>query len=258
MLIDLSALLGGKDLQIMLTKILICIPTYNESSTIIEILDRWRKVAAGISTTDIHLLVIDDNSPDKTADLVEKAKYPEVSILRRKKKEGLGPAYIAGFQWGIERNFDYFVECDADGSHQPEEFSRLFEARDGMNLVLGTRWMNGGKVVNWPLHRRLISRFGTWYAQKTLRLPYRDLTGGYRLISREAVSLVNLESIQSHGYGFQIEMAMRIHDAGGAIAQVPITFVEREHGESKMSKAIVLEAFLQTTKWALHRRVNAR
>jgi dolichol-phosphate mannosyltransferase len=118
--------------------------------------------------------------------------------------------------------------------------------------------MDGGKVVNWPLHRRVISRFGTWYAQTTLRLPYRDLTGGYRLISREAFSLVNLESIQSHGYGFQIEMAMRIHDAGGAIAQVPITFVEREHGESKMSRAIVLEAFMQTTKWALHRVVNAR
>lgn len=231
---------------------LICIPTYNESTNILQIIERFR------SFTDAAILVIDDNSPDGTAKIVEDGNFANTFVLKRSKKEGLGPAYLAGFTWGLERDFQYFVECDADGSHQPEELPRLISAVEGCDLVIGTRWMPGGKVENWPLIRKAISRIGTKYAQIALGLPYKDLTSGYRIISRKALSTIPFTEISSHGYGFQIEMAMRIHNAGFPIAQTPITFIERTRGQSKMSKRIVLEALIQTTKWAIQRIVKTR
>jgi dolichol-phosphate mannosyltransferase len=236
-------------------KYLICIPTYNEAETIESIINRFNQLLFTNYTVDI--LVVDDNSPDGTADIVDNlsSRLP-LYVLKREKKEGLGPAYLAGFTWGLERDYDYFVECDADGSHQPEEFCILVEKSYENDLVLGTRWMMGGKVVNWPLIRRVISRAGTFYAQKVLNLPYKDLTGGYRIYSRKALLSIPFNTIATHGYGFQIEMAMRIHDNKMKIAEVPITFIERREGTSKMSKRIVLEALAQTTIWGFKRRLR--
>lgn len=233
-------------------KYLVCIPTYNESENILEIIDRLKAIS------NFHILVIDDNSPDKTGDLVQKENYPDVTLLRRNEKGGLGPAYIAGFSWAVENGYEYVIEMDADGSHHPEQLPLLIESLEGSDMAIGTRWIAGGIVENWPIGRRAISRIGTFYAQKVLRLPYRDLTSGYRVISVEALKKVDFTKIETLGYGFQIEMALRIHEAGLSIVQVPITFTERTHGASKMSKKIVAEAFIQTTKWGLKRIVNAR
>ncbi len=243
----------------MSTKVLICIPTYNESENIVEILNRLNVVIDAIQSGYLFtILVIDDNSPDETANLVASKNLKRVEILKRPQKAGLGPAYLAGFDWGMQRDFEIFVEFDADGSHQPEELPSLLDAFLGCDLVIGTRWMPGGKVVNWPLSRRLISRIGTKYAQIVLRLPYRDLTGGFRVLSRRCLETIHFQDIESLGYGFQIEIAMRAHEAGLAIAQVPITFIERSHGASKMTRRIVIEALAKTTKWSIQRMFNAR
>jgi len=232
--------------------VLVCIPTYNESENIVEILQRLKSV------DNFHILIIDDNSPDGTAELVKRQNFNDVTILHRAKKGGLGPAYIAGFSWAIEHGYKYVVEFDADGSHHPEQLPQLIESLVGSDMVIGTRWMPGGSVENWPFIRRAISRVGTFYAQKVLQLPYRDLTSGYRVISTNALEKVDFRNVESLGYGFQIEMALRIHDADLSIVQRPITFTERTRGASKMSKKIVLEALIQTTKWGLERVVNAR
>ena len=243
----------------MLSRVLICIPTYNESENIVDVLQRFERVIEELKRDfAIEILVIDDNSPDGTSSLVKSLNLPNVSVLDRPGKGGLGPAYLAGFSWGLKEEFSIFVECDADASHQPEELPRLLGALPGSELVIGTRWMAGGKVENWPFTRRLISRAGTKYAQIMLRLPYRDLTGGYRVLTRNCLDQINFMTIESIGYGFQIEIAMRAHDAGLVISQAPISFIERTKGRSKMSRKIVLEALIQTTKWSLQRVAKPR
>jgi len=232
---------------------LLCIPTYNEAENILDLLTRLEAQ----QIPDLSILVIDDGSPDGTADVVA-GRNGQISILRRSRKEGLGPAYKAGFAWGLERKFDFFIEMDADGSHQPEELYRLIQASQSADLALGTRWMAGGAVENWPAYRRAISRIGTWYAEWALKLPYKDLTGGFRVLSRELLQKIDYSSIESIGYGFQIEIVMRAHDAGLRITEVPITFIERTKGRSKMSKAIVFEALKKTTSWAITRRLYRR
>ena len=237
---------------------LICIPTYNEAENIVGIIERT--LATNIE--GLSILVIDDGSPDGTARLVEevaeKLADPRIHLLRRNSKSGLGPAYLAAFDWALQRFYDYVIEMDADGSHQPEELSRLIEASQNADLVLGTRWMPGGKVENWPIYRRAISRIGTWYAEIALKVPYKDLTGGYRVLSRNLLESIDLRSIQTLGYGFQIEIAMRAFDAGLRVVQVPITFIERTQGRSKMSRRIVFEALERTTIWGFQRRLNRR
>jgi len=233
---------------------LLCIPTYNEAENILEVLTR----TLDLGIEGLEILVIDDSSPDGTAELVSKLQNPAIHILNRAKKEGLGPAYLAGFQWGLKREFEYFIEMDADGSHQPEELPRLIASTPGIDLVLGTRWMKGGKVENWPLYRRAISRMGTWYAEIALKLPYKDLTGGYRILSRKLLERIDLHEIETIGYGFQIEMAMRAHDCGLLVREVPITFIERTKGKSKMNRKIVFEALIRTTQWGFQRRFNRR
>jgi dolichol-phosphate mannosyltransferase len=232
---------------------LLCIPTYNESENILDLLVRLGAQAI----PNLSILVIDDGSPDGTADLVG-GHSNQISILRRSRKEGLGPAYKAGFAWGLARDFDFLIEMDADGSHQPEELSRLIQAAHSADLVLGTRWMPGGAVENWPAYRKAISRIGTWYAEWGLKLPYKDLTGGFRVLTRDLLQKIDYDSIESIGYGFQIEIVMRAHDAGLRITEVPITFIERTKGRSKMSKAIVFEALQKTTRWAISRRLYRR
>ena len=233
---------------------LVCIPTYNEAENIVEIIHR----TLALKIVGLSILVIDDNSPDGTAEIVEGVQSDLIHLLKREKKEGLGPAYLAAFEWGMARGFEYMIEMDADGSHQPEELPKLIAACSKADLVLGTRWMTGGSVQNWPLYRRAISRMGTWYAEWALKLPYKDLTGGFRIYRSSLLEKIDLSSVATIGYGFQIEMAMRSHDLGARIVEVPITFVERSKGSSKMSKAIVWEALKSTSQWALTRRLYPR
>ncbi len=241
-------------IQNIMSSYLVCIPTYNEAENIDSILDR----VLALNIPDLAVLVIDDKSPDGTAAIVERRSDSRIHLLKREKKEGLGPAYLAAFAWGMNSGFDYFIEMDADGSHQPEELPALLAASDHSDLVLGTRWMPGGSVHNWPIYRKAISRIGTRYAQFALKMPYRDLTGGFRVISRNLLETVDIPQIETLGYGFQIEMAMRTFDAGLSISEVPITFIERVRGASKMNNQIVFEALVKTTQWGFQRRLNRR
>ena len=238
-------------------KFAILIPTYNEATTILELLTSLSQLRQG-GAHEFDVLVIDDNSPDATADLVDNCGLPWVRILKRSKKDGLGNAYRAGFAQILkDRGYDQIVTMDADGSHRVEDLPAMFSAAgSGRSIVLGTRWIPGGSVVNWPKSRQLLSRSGTRYASIALGIDLADLTGGFRIYSRELLESLNLSQMTATGYCFQIEMALASHLAGARATQVPITFVERINGVSKMSKAIVIEALLQTTRWGVARRLK--
>jgi dolichol-phosphate mannosyltransferase len=242
-----------------MTSVLVVIPTYNESESIeslLKRLDRARQLMSKQFKVDV--LVVDDNSPDKTAEIVMKMNLTGLKILSRDTKSGLGPAYLAGFKKGLEGDYEYFVEMDADLSHQPEQLIDLLTAASKKDLVIGTRWIDGGSVVNWPKRRKWISKLGTGYASFALNLPYRDLTSGYRVLPRDFLSELNFSLIETRGYGFQIEMALKAIESGYGIKQVPITFVERENGYSKMSFAIIWEAWSMVTIWAIRRLFKRR
>ena len=224
------------------------IPTYNESANINDVIHRIRA-----TEVDVDILIVDDNSPDGTGEIADSLADSKTFVLHRANKSGLGPAYLAGFSWGLDSGYQYFVEMDADGSHQPEELSRFFEKRSEADLVLGTRWMPGGEVLNWPVSRRLISRFGTRYASIALGLPFRDLTSGYRLLSRQLINDIFESGVTTIGYGFQIEIVKIAARNKRTIVEVPITFIERVAGNSKMSRKIVFEAWRKTTLWGLQR-----
>jgi dolichol-phosphate mannosyltransferase len=241
-----------------MSKILVLVPTYNEAESIKNLLTRLDQSCSTFTEHEIEILMIDDKSPDGTADIANSLGIKRLSILRRDSKNGLGPAYIAGFKYGLEKDYDFFVEMDADLSHQPEELGALFKVISAQNFVIGTRWMPGGSVVNWPKKRQLISRMGTRYASFALGLPFRDLTSGYRVIPKSFLKMINLDLIETKGYGFQIEMAMLANKLGFFIKEVPITFVERENGLSKMSLAIVWEAWFMVTFWGLRRLILRR
>ena len=239
--------------------VLILIPTYNESENIENLLSRLDAARFHLSKEYVvKFLIIDDSSPDKTAQIAKSVTIEGLSILIRDKKSGLGPAYLTGFKQGLTGNYDYFVEMDADLSHQPEQLVDLLHAANAKSLVIGTRWMPGGSVINWPVRRELISRFGTWYASFVLKLPYQDLTSGFRVLPRELLETINFNEIETKGYGFQIEMAFKAIKSGFEIKQVPITFVERKNGHSKMTFLIVLEAFTTVNKYGFKRIFNSR
>ena len=232
---------------------LVIIPTYNERENIGSIVGRVRA-----SAPEVDVLVVDDGSPDGTGELADAlaATDASVHVLHRSGKDGLGAAYRAGIAWGLGAGYDAIVEMDADGSHQPEQLPRLLGAlRDGgdsgADVVLGSRWVEGGGVVNWPSHRRLISRGGSAYSRIALGLPVRDVTGGYRAFTAEALRTLRFDRTESQGYCFQIDMTRRAYDAGLVIVEVPITFVERERGASKMGGGIVAEAMLRVTLWGI-------
>lgn len=230
---------------------LVVIPTYNEVDNIELVIDRVR-----YCVPDAHVLVVDDNSPDGTGELADKiaARDDQVHVLHRPAKAGLGAAYLDGFRWGFERPFDVFVEMDADGSHLPEQLPRLLDALPDADLVLGSRWVDGGRVVNWPRYREVLSRGGNTYARLALGLPLHDATGGFRAFRRSALETIDLADVSSAGYCFQVDLARRVIAAGLRVVEVPITFVEREYGESKMNGEIVREALLRVTQWgAAHR-----
>ena len=239
--------------------ILVLIPTYNESESIILLLQRIDKIRReNIDILKIDILVIDDNSPDKTGQLSQSLNLSGLTVLSLNSKNGIGPAYIAGFKFGLTKNYDFFIQMDADLSHQPEEMIDLVESSDSQIMVIGSRWIKGGSVVNWPKRRRLISRFGTAYAARLLGLKYRDLTSGYRVLPKQLVADIDFFTIKSHGYGFQIEMALQAIKLGYKIKEVPITFIERENGKSKMSFAIVIEAWRMVSLEGLTRRIIRR
>jgi dolichol-phosphate mannosyltransferase len=257
---------GLDEMMSDVTKALVLVPTYNEAAVIERLISRFSDVRKSLVqgdndlAIDLQLLIIDDNSPDGTAELVEKMNLNWIRVMRREKKSGLGPAYIAGFKEALKEDFQLMIEMDADLSHQPEQLVDLMipVINNRCDLTIGTRWMPGGKVINWPISRQLISRMGTGYARFALRLKLRDITSGFRVFHRRVIERIDLEAIEARGYGFQIEMTLRTLDAGFQVQEVPITFVEREGGVSKMSKKIVLEALWKVTIWGLRNLIKSR
>lgn len=220
-------------------KPLIIFPTYNEMENIERIID-----AVLGQDASIEVLVVDDNSPDGTGLIVDKlaAANKRIHILHREKKEGLGRAYIAGFKWAIERNYDFIFEMDADFSHGPEYITDFLKAIEESDLVIGSRYISGVNVINWPMGRLLLSYFANVYTRIITGLPVRDATGGFKCFRRQALEAIPLDSIKSNGYIFQIEVSLRIWKKGMRLKEIPIVFVDRRLGASKMSKKIVREA----------------
>ncbi len=221
-------------------RFLVVMPTYNERENIERIVPRVLEADARI-----EVLVVDDASPDGTGEVVDALAEvePRVHVLHRAGKEGLGTAYLAGFAWGIDRNFKLLFEMDADFSHRPEDLPAFIERARDADLVVGSRYVDGRvTVVNWPLSRLLISIFGSWYARTITRLPVRDATGGFNCFRREVLEALDLSRVHSNGYSFQIEIKLRAWRKGFRVVEIPIVFTERDSGESKMSKRIVREA----------------
>jgi dolichol-phosphate mannosyltransferase len=233
-----------------LVRTLVVLPTYNEAATIEEVLRRTR---AAMPETEI--LVVDDGSPDGTADVAEKAsgEVGAVHVLRREGRRGLGDAYKAGFAWGLEQDFSVLVEMDSDLSHDPAALPTLIAALADHDLTIGSRYIPGGSVPRWRPHRRLLSWGGNRYAARVLGVRVRDMTSGFRAYRAELLEAIDLGAVRAEGYGFQIEMTYRAAQLGARIREVPIRFVDREQGTSKMSPAIVVEALLLVTWWALVR-----
>ena len=235
---------------------MILIPTYNEATSIVELVHSLNDLR-NTNQFSFDVTVIDDNSPDQTAQIVDSLNLDWVNVLRREKKDGLGNAYRAGFAHVLaDPRYDQIVTMDADGSHRVVDLPAMFAAiSPGKSIVLGTRWIAGGSVVHWPKSRQLLSKSGTKYASLALGIKLADLTGGLRIYSRQLLDSLNLKDMDATGYCFQIEMALAAHVAGAKATEVPITFVERINGVSKMSRAIVVEALIQTTRWGIKRRV---
>jgi dolichol-phosphate mannosyltransferase len=231
--------------------VLVIIPTYNESESLPGVIERLRR-----AVPDADVLIADDNSPDGTGLLADElaAHDSHIHVLHRAGKEGLGKAYLAGFAWGLERDYEVLVEMDADGSHRPEELPRLLAQMPHADVVLGSRWVPGGAVVNWPASRRLLSQGGSLYTRMALGIPTRDATGGYRAYRASALASLDLATVESNGYCFQIDLLWRALQRGLVVREVPITFVEREAGTSKMSNRIVREALLNVTRWGASHR----
>ncbi len=237
-------------------RVLVVLPTYNESENIDEVLRRLRRAVPGAD-----ILVVDDGSPDGTADRAEAlgAELGHVEVLRRPAKAGLGSAYRAGFRIGLARGYDVFVEMDSDLSHDPDALPSLLDAvAAGGDLAIGSRYVPGGRIPNWPWLRRAISRFGNLYARALLRIPVEDSTAGYRAYTRWALEHIDLDTVRADGYGFQVEMAYRVHRNGGRVVEVPIEFRDRELGTSKMSGRIVVEALVLVTWWGVRDRLGCR
>ena len=227
---------------------LVIVPTYNEISSLETIV---RRIRAAVPSADI--LVVDDASPDGTGALADRLSSadPAILVLHREGKDGLGRAYLAGFAHALAEGYAYIVEIDADGSHDPAELPRMLELARTADLVIGSRWVDGGAVRNWPWLRQAISRTANAYSRAMLRSRIRDITAGYRVFSADALRSLQLAAVSSQGYCFQIELAWRLERAGRVVVEHPITFVERENGRSKMHLGVVVEALLRVTVWGI-------
>ena len=237
-----------------LGRILVIIPTYNEQENITRIVDRVRT-----AVPEAHVLIVDDSSPDGTGKIADDMSESDthLHVLHRLGKQGLGAAYIAGFGWGLDEGYDVLVEMDADGSHDPAQLPLLLDRLRTADLVLGSRYVPGGEVVNWPKSREILSKGGNLYTRMMLGLPLADATGGYRAFRASALRALDLQNVGSAGYVFQVDLANRVSHAGLRVAEVPITFVERQYGDSKMNRAIVAEALWQVTRWGFRDRAAA-
>lgn len=234
-----------------LGRILVIIPTFNERESLAAVVARVRT-----SVPEADVVVIDDNSPDGTGEIADALVKGDANILvmHRLGKEGLGAAYLAGFAWALQHNYDVVVEMDADGSHQPEQLPRLLTALRGADLVLGSRWIAGGGTENWSKSREILSRGGNFYTRTMLGVPLHDATGGYRAFRAETLRKLDLHNVASQGYCFQVDLAWRAVQRGLVVTEVPITFVERAVGTSKMSQRIVAEALWRVTVWGFDDR----
>lgn len=234
-------------------RVLVIIPTYNEADNVERIVRRVRSAVPGVD-----VLVADDNSPDGTGAIAAAlaAADPRVHVLHRPGKQGLGPAYLAGFGWAHDRGYDAVVEMDADGSHAPEQLPKLLDALAEADVVLGSRWVRGGTVVNWPLHRLILSRGANLYTRMALGMPIKDATGGYRAYRMTALDKMDIATIASQGYCFQVDLAWRAYREGFRVVEVPITFAERERGASKMSSSVIGEALWRVTVWGSQARLH--
>lgn len=234
---------------------LVVIPTYDERYNLASVLSRLHAAAPWVSA-----LVVDDASPDGTGAVADElaAVDERVAVLHRSAKTGLGPAYLAGFGWALARDFDVIAEMDADGSHAPEELPRLLAGLDGTDVVLGSRYVPGGRVYDWPWYRRWLSRGGNVYSRLALGVPIADLTGGFRAYRRAVLEKVDLRTVSAQGYCFQVDLARRAVQAGFGVVELPITFVDRRHGTSKMTGSVVREALWQITRWGVTRWISTR
>jgi dolichol-phosphate mannosyltransferase len=236
-----------------LGRVVMVVPTYNEVDNLAWIVGRLRA-----AQPTVHVLVVDDNSPDGTGKIAEElaAVDDHVSVVHRTEKGGLGAAYKNGFRVALDDGFDVIGEMDADGSHQPEQLHLLLDALGDADLVIGSRWVPGGSVVNWPLRRELLSRGGNLYVRLLLGVRIRDATAGYRLFRRATLEAIDLDTVESTGYVFQTDMVVRCLRAGMRVSEVPIEFVERVRGDSKMSGHVAVESLRRITRWGLRERAE--
>ena len=242
---------GAEALDTTLGRVVVVVPTYNEAGNLRQVVGRLRRAAP-----EVDVLVVDDGSPDGTGDIAEElaAKDPQLAVVHRSTKMGLGAAYLHGFRVALARGYDVIGEMDADGSHQPEQLHRLMSALPGADLVIGSRWTRGGSVVNWPRWRQALSRGGNLYTRRLLGIPVRDATGGFRLYRRTTLEAIDLSRVESTGYCFQADLAWRVLQAGLLVCEVPIDFVERVRGDSKMTPGVAAESLRRITLWGLRER----
>ncbi|HYO86525.1 MAG TPA: polyprenol monophosphomannose synthase [Dermatophilaceae bacterium] len=244
---------SGPDQWPRLCRVLVLMPTYNERDNLPDLVRRVRA-----ATPEVDILVLDDNSPDGTGAVADElaAHDARVWALHRAGKEGLGKAYLDGFRWGLDRGYDALVEMDADGSHRPEHLPQLLAAARNADVVIGSRWVPGGEVINWPAHRKALSLGGNLYIRVLLGVTVRDATAGYRVYRASALRSLDLAAVQSHGYCFQVDLTWKAVRAGLRVVEVPISFVERQVGDSKMSGSIIAESMLNVTGWGVRHRLD--
>ena len=236
-----------------LGKVLVIVPTYNERESLPVIISGIRH-----AEPDVHILIADDNSPDGTGEVADGLSSSDnsVHVLHRSAKAGLGAAYLDAFNWAKSNGYDVVVEMDADGSHRPQDLTKILDALTNNDVVLGSRWIKDGRVVNWAKSREVLSRGGNLYTRMWLGIGIHDATGGFRAYRMKALDVMNIEQVESQGYCFQVDMAWRAVKANLRVAEVPITFVERELGESKMDGSIVKEALWRVTQWGIEKRYS--
>ena len=236
-----------------LGKVLVIVPTYNERESLPVIVSGIRQ-----AEPDVHILIADDNSPDGTGEVADGLSSSDnsVHVLHRSAKAGLGAAYLDAFNWAKSNGYDVVVEMDADGSHRPQDLTKILDALTNNDVVLGSRWIKDGRVVNWAKSREVLSRGGNLYTRMWLGIGIHDATGGFRAYRMTALDVMNIEQVESQGYCFQVDMAWRAVKANLRVAEVPITFVERELGESKMDGSIVKEALWRVTQWGIEKRLT--
>ena len=241
--------MGNRDLG----KVLVIVPTYNERESLPVIVSGIRQ-----AEPEAHILIADDNSPDGTGEVADglSASDNSVHVLHRLAKAGLGAAYLDAFGWAKSKGYDVVVEMDADGSHRPKDLTKILNALTNNDVVLGSRWIKDGRVVNWAKSREVLSRGGNLYTRMWLGIPIHDATGGFRAYRMSALDVMNINQVESQGYCFQVDMAWRAVKANLRVAEVPITFVERELGESKMDGSIVKEALWRVTQWGIEKRLT--